>query len=110
MTNAKPQATESEWDVASEPRSTIITETIGDEWEGFYEGPATIHNDETGEDYEYLNFRDSAGDPYQISASYDLKRAYGNIPQGTYTKFVLVDLKARPKGNPLKLYKVFTRR
>jgi hypothetical protein len=112
MANAKRQVNSAgeEWDVVSEPRSTIITDTLGDEWEGYYEGPAIIHNEVENEDYEYLNFRDSSGDPYQISASFDLKRAFENIPVGTYSKFVLVELKPRPKGNPLKLYKVYTRR
>lgn len=108
--NTAPAATEEDWEVHSEPRTTIITDTVGDEWEGFYEGIATIHNDTDDEDYEYLNFRDESGDPYQISASYDLKRAYASIPVGTYTKFRLVELKPRAKGNALKLYKVFTRK
>ena len=98
-----------EWTVVAEPRATIIMTDVDDQWEGYYEGPATIHNDVTEEDYEYLNFRDSSGDPYQISASYDLKRAYANIAVGTYTKFQLVELKASKKGNDVKLYKVFTR-
>ena len=98
-----------DWTVVAEPRSTIIMTDVDDEWEGYYEGVAIIHNDTTDEDYEYLNFRDSSGDPYQISASWDLKRAYENIPVGTYSKFRLVGTKSSKKGNDVKLYKVFTR-
>lgn len=105
---AKPQR--EEWDVISEPRSTIEFDTIGDEWEGFYEGIITIHNDKSDEDYEYLAFRDSAGEAFQVSASYDLKRAFEKITEGTYVKMILVDLKPSKKGNDLKLYKVLVRK
>lgn len=99
-----------QWEVVSEPRSTIIFTDLGDEWEGFYEGPSVIHNDKTDEDYDYLSFRDSAGDPYQTSAGYDLKRAFESIAVGTYVKIILTETKPSSKGNDVKLFKVLTRK
>lgn len=107
---SKPSTTEETWDTVSEPRVTIIFDTIGDEWEGFFEGPFTIHNDLTDEDYEYFAFRNSAGEPYQVSASYDLKRALEGVAVGTYTRLTLVDTKPSKKGNDIKLFRVQTRR
>jgi len=102
--------TEENWEVVSEPRSTIVFEGVGDEWQGFYEGRTVIRNPNTEEDYDYLTFRDESGDPYQVSASYDLNRAFSDIDTGSYVKIILTELKESNRGNDIKLYKVLIRR
>lgn len=101
--------TEETWNVVSEPRTKIVFDTIGDEWEGFYEGPETIIDPNTGEEMEYLNFRDQHGEAFTISAGYDLKRAFERVSQGTYSKIILVSMVPSKKGNDVKLHKVLTR-
>lgn len=98
-----------EWNVVSEPRTKIVFDTIGDEWEGFYEGPETITDPNTDEPMEYLNFRDSNGEAFTISAGYDLKRAFEKVAVGTYAKIILVNTVPSKKGNDVKLHKVLTR-
>lgn len=103
---------EEKWEVIAEPRSTIEFDTIGDEWEGYYEGTGLVPDPNTGEEYTYLHFRDGAGEAFQMSASYDLTRTFidGKMPEGTYCRLTLVELKPRPKGNALKLFKVQVRK
>lgn len=108
MTTKKTESEET-WNVVSEPRTKIVFDTIGDEWEGFYEGLEVIVDPNTEEDMEYLNFRDSNGEAFTISAGYDLKRAFEKVPVGTYSKIILVNTVPSKKGNDVKLHKVLTR-
>ena len=106
---ASSKQTEETWNVVSEPRTKIVFDTIGDEWEGFYEGPETIIDPNTDQEMEYLNFRDATGEAFTISAGYDLKRAFERVAQGTYSKIILVNTVPSKKGNDVKLHKVLTR-
>jgi hypothetical protein len=70
----------------SEARIKMTFNEDGDVWEGFYEGPETVIDPNTGEEYPYLTFRDLAGDGYTVSASYQLATAFAAIAPGTYAR------------------------
>jgi len=103
----KPQ--DEEWTTVAEARSRIVFDTIGDVWEGYYEGPETVHDDVKNEDYEYLDFRDQAGDGFMASASYQLSRAFTDIPVGTYVRMTVLGFTETRNGR-MTNFKVQARR
>jgi hypothetical protein len=100
---------EDEWEIAAEARTKMSFDTDGDVWEGFFEGFETIIDPNTGEEYQYINFRDAAGDGYTTSANYQLSRAFGRISQGTYCRIIRLSETKVAKGNMIN-FKVLTRR
>ena len=112
MASKTPQS--GEWTTVSEARGKFTLDTVGDQWEGFYEGVEIIQNPnaraDENPDMTYLNFRTADGDPYATSASYDLTRAFESIAVGTYVRITLTNLVPRNKGNDLKLHKVDVRK
>jgi hypothetical protein len=101
--------TETQWEVVSENRARIVFDTTGDTWEGFYEGPQTITDPNTQEEYEYLNFRDDTGEGYMVSASYQLSRAFAEMAPGTYVKLIVTGFTDTKRGK-MTNFKVLARR
>jgi hypothetical protein len=89
---------EDTWTTISENRSRIVFDTVGDVWEGYYEGPDKIADPNTEEVYDYLNFRDEAGDGYMVSASYQLSRAFADVPEGTYVRLTVTGFTDTRRG------------
>lgn len=98
------------WDTASEGTANRVEfDTDGETFEGVYRGPVKIQNGD--EVYDYLEFTGTDGEPYQISASYQLSRVFENIEQGTFCR--ITRKREIPMGNgrnPMKDYRVQTRR
>ena len=80
------KAENEQWETVAEARNRIVFDADGDVWEGYFEGGQTVHDDAKDEDYEYLNFRDEAGDGYMVSKSYQLGKATDELPVGTYVR------------------------
>jgi hypothetical protein len=85
MTNARPADSEPVWTTVAEARTKIVFDTDGDVFAGFFDGPEEITNPNTGEVYDYLNFRNDTG-AYTVSATYQLGRAFASIPVGTLVR------------------------
>lgn len=86
-----------EWDLVAEARTKVIFDTDGDVFEGTYEGPEQIPDPNTGEIYEYLNFR-KGDDGYTTSANYQLARAFSNVTPGTYVRITRLGQSSVAKG------------
>lgn len=106
-TEAAPEA--EEWETVSENRSRIVFDTIGDTWQGFFEGRGDITDSNTGEEYPYLNFRDDAGDGFMVSASYQLIRAFETIPAGSYCRLLVTGF-TDTKNGKMTNFKVSVRK
>ena len=73
MTSNTPE--DEQWETIAEHRTKMIFDTDGDEFRGMYEGFEHITDPNTGEVYEYANFRNDDGEPLTTSASYQIKRS-----------------------------------
>ena len=105
------QTQNDEWETVAEPRTKMIFDTVGDVWTGIYEGTEIIIDPNTGESYDYLNFRDLDGEPYTTSASYTLKSGLSKVPVGSTVKITYMSDTDMGKGkNPMKNFKIQTRK
>lgn len=110
----KPQTTPAtdtadEWETVAEARTKMLFDTDGDEFIGFYEGPELIEDPNTGEAYEYLNFRNDDGAGVTTPANYQLGRAFGDMPTGSYVKITRLGTSKTDKGT-MTNFKVQRRR
>lgn len=107
--------TDSEWETVDEgSRLRVAFDTVGDMFEGVYEGEEeiTFPDGETG---KYLNFRGGtpdavAGEPCAISATYQLARTFTAIPKGAHCRIILRSETPVRQGNPLKNFVVQVRK
>lgn len=79
-------ATDDGWQVVSRGTATRLQfNDDGDMFEGVFEAHVEIPD---GDDtYRYLEFTDAAtGELVQISESYQLRRAFADMPAGTYVR------------------------
>lgn len=107
--------TSDEWTTIDEgSRLRIAFDTVGDIFEGTYEGSETVEF-ANGENGDYLNFRGAVpdavkGEPCAISSTYQLARTFTNVAPGTYCRIILRSETPVSKGNPLKNFVVQTRK
>jgi hypothetical protein len=109
MPASKPQNTTDEWETVAEARTKIIFDTDGDVFEGYYEGPEVIIDPNTGEAYQYLNFRKESGDGFTTSSNYQLCRAFETMPEGTFIRIVRLSESKVAKGT-MTNFRVQTRK
>jgi hypothetical protein len=107
--NTAQQVTDDGFETVAEARTKMQFDADGDVWEGYWEGFATVTDPNTEEEYEYMNFRDEAGDGYQVSASYQLKRAFADIPTGMYSRIQRLSVTSTKRGNMIN-FRVQVRR
>lgn len=108
MANAKND--EQSWTTAYEGSANrLVFDTPGDQWTGIYEGNTVIHNEKTGEDYDYAQFRSLENNElYQISLGYALRNGLETVPPGSLTRLTyLRDIDtSNGKQAPMKDIKV----
>jgi len=112
-TDAKtPVTPEDEWETQYETRTKIIFDTDGDEFTGEWQGFENITDPNTGEVYEYANFRENGtGLPVTTSASYALKAGLLNVPIGKQVRLTRTGQTDMGKGkNPMNNFKVQVKR
>jgi hypothetical protein len=109
MTSNTPQ--DEQWETIAEHRTKMIFDTDGDEFRGTYEGFEHITDPNTGEVYEYANFRNDDGEPLTTSASYQLKRALTNVTPGKYVRLIRTGQTDMGKNKaPMTNFKVMVRK
>jgi hypothetical protein len=104
-----------EWETIDEgSRLRVAFDTIGDLFEGIYEGEEeiTFPDGETG---KYLNFRgvvpdEVNGQPCAVSATYQLAKSFTSVPKGSHCRIILRSETAVRQGNPLKNFVVQIKR
>jgi hypothetical protein len=107
--------TDSEWETVDEgSRLRIAFDSIGDTFEGIYEGEETVTFPD-GESGQYLNFRGVepdaiAGETCAISATYQLARTFTAIPKGAHCRIIFRSETPLRQGNPLKNFLVQVRK
>lgn len=101
-----------DWEIASHGvPSRIEFDTDGDTFTGYYTGMQEVTNDATGETYDYLGFLGTDGEPYQISASVQLRQIFADVQTGSLAE--ITRKREIPMGNgrnPMKDYRVRVRR
>lgn len=109
---ATPVTENDGWETVAETRTKIIFDTDGDEFTGTWEGFQNITDPNTGEVYEYANFREAGTElPVTTSASYQLKAGLAGVPTGTLTRLTRTGTTDMGKGkNPMNNFKVQVKR
>jgi|SRR5215469_1112996 len=113
MADAKtPVTPDEEWETVAETRTKIIFDTDGDQFTGVWEGLQNIPDPNTGEVYEYLNFRETGtGLPVTTSASYALKSGLADVPLGKTVRITRTGTTDMGKGkNPMNNFRVQVKR
>jgi hypothetical protein len=111
-TDAKTDATGDGWETVAETRTKIIFDTDGDQFTGAWEGLENITDPNTGEVYEYLNFREAGTNlPVTTSAGYALKSGLANVATGSIVRITRTGQTDMGKGkNPMNNFKVEVKR
>jgi hypothetical protein len=113
MADAKtPVTPDEEWETVAETRTKIIFDTDGDQFTGQWEGFQNITDPNTGEVYEYANFREAGtGLPVTTSASYQLKAGLVDVPLQSMVRITRTGTTDMGKGkNPMNNFKVQVKR
>jgi len=113
MADSKPAVTpDDEWETVAETRTKIIFDTDGDQFTGIWEGLENITDPNTGEVYEYLNFREAGTSlPVTTSAGYALKSGLADVPLRSMVRITRTGQTDMGKGkNPMNNFKVQVKR
>jgi len=100
------------WETVAETRTKIIFDEDGDQFTGTWEGFQNIIDPNTGETYEYANFReDGTNLPVTTSASYALKAGLESVQLGELVRVTRTGTTDMGKGkNPMNNFKVQVKR